>query len=155
MAAFALILSFVESRIPAFVAIPGVKMGLANIAVIFTLYTLGIGEAVSIAAVKVLLSGILFGTPVSIIYSLAGAFLSLIGMIVLKKLTPLAVTTVSIVGAILHNIGQISAAIVILGTEEIIYYLPPLLISGTLAGIAVGAASALIIKRSGDLIGSK
>ena len=83
---FALILSFIESRIPAFVAIPGVKVGLANIAVIFTLYKFGIKEAVTVSVIRVLLVSLLFGSPVSLVYSICGAVLSLTSMILLKKI---------------------------------------------------------------------
>ena len=103
----ALILSFIESRIPAFVAIPGIKVGLANIAVIFTLYKLGAKEAVGVSIIRVLLVSMLFGSPVSMLYSIAGAVLSLAVMIILKKLTPLNEITVSICGGVMHNIGQI------------------------------------------------
>lgn len=144
---FALILSFIESRIPAFVAIPGVKVGLANIAVIFTLYKFGIWEAASVSAVRVLLVSTLFGSPVSFIYSFTGAVLSLCTMFILKKLTPLTEITVSVAGGVMHNIGQICAASVMLGTNVVIYYLPFLLLSGILAGIAVGVASGLLIKK--------
>ena len=144
---FALILSFVESRIPAFVAIPGVKVGLANIAVIFTLYKFGIKEAAGVSAVRVMLVSMLFGSPVSFIYSFTGAVLSLTVMFILKKLTPLNEVTVSVAGGVMHNIGQIGAASVMLGTNVVSYYLPFLLLSGTIAGIAVGVASALLIKR--------
>ena len=144
---FALILSFVESRIPAFVAIPGVKVGLANVAVIFTLYKFGIKEAVAVSAVRVMLISMLFGTPISFIYSLTGATLSLTVMSLLKKFTPLNEVTISVSGGIMHNIGQISAASIVLGTNVVAYYLPFLLLSGTIAGIAVGIASALLIKK--------
>ncbi len=147
----AMILSFVESRIPAFVAIPGIKIGLANIAVIFVLYKLGFKEATAVSCVKVALSSLLFGNPISMIYSLVGAALSLTAMALLKQLTPLAVPTVSIIGAISHNIGQILAAMLILGTGAVIYYLPFLLVSGILSGIAVGAASTLLIKKTPSL----
>ena len=93
---FALILSYIESRIPAFVAIPGVKVGLANIAVIFSLYKLGPKEAASISVVRVLLVSFLFGSPISLIYSLTGAVLSFAVMLLLKKLTPLGEITVSV-----------------------------------------------------------
>ena len=93
--AFAMILSFIESRVPAFVAIPGVKVGLANIAVIFTLYKLGIKEAVTVSIIRVLLISMLFGSPVSLIYSVCGATLSLGAMILLKKLTPLTEVTIT------------------------------------------------------------
>lgn len=144
---FALILSFVESRIPAFVAIPGVKVGLANIAVIFTLYKFGIKEAIAVSAVRVILVSMLFGSPVSLIYSFTGAVLSLSVMFLLKKLTPLGEVAISVVGGVSHNIGQIGAASVMLGTNVVVYYLPFLLLSGTVAGIAVGVASALLIKK--------
>lgn len=144
---FALILSFVESRIPAFVAIPGIKVGLANIAVIFTLYKFGIKEAAAVSAVRVLLVSMLFGNPVSLIYSITGAVLSLTVMYILKKLTPLTEVTVSVAGGVTHNIGQIGAASVMLGTNVVIYYLPFLLLSGTIAGVVVGIASGMLIKK--------
>ena len=144
---FALILSFVESRIPALVAIPGVKVGLANIAVIFALYRLGPREAAAVSILRVLTVSMLFGSVASMIYSITGAVLSLGVMILLKRLTPLHEVTVSICGGVLHNVGQIIAACFMLSTNVVFYYLPFLLISGTLAGIAIGVASALLIKR--------
>lgn len=145
--ALAMVLSFLESRIPAFVAIPGIKVGLANIAVIFTVYKLGAREGVLISIIRVLLVSILFGSTVSLWYSLAGAILSLIVTILLKKNTKLAVVTVSVAGGVSHNIAQIGVACLLLETNIIVYYLPFLLLSGTVAGIAVGVASALLIKR--------
>lgn len=147
MVSFALILSYVESRIPAFVAIPGIKVGLANIAVIFALYKLGIKEAITISVVRVVLVSLLFGNPISMIYSLAGAVLSLSVMFILKKLTPLKEVAVSVSGGIMHNVGQIIVASIILDTNVVTYYLPFLILSGTIAGIAVGIASALLIKK--------
>ena len=147
MVTFALVLSYVESRIPAFVAVPGVKVGLANIAVIFTLYKLGIKEAITISLVRVVLVSILFGNPISLIYSIAGAILSLTVMILLKHLTPLKEVAVSVTGGVMHNVGQITVASIILDTNVVTYYLPFLILSGTLAGIAVGTASAILIKK--------
>ena len=144
---FALILSFVESRIPALVAIPGIKAGLANIAVIFALYKLGAREAVVVSLLRVMIVSMLFGSVASLIYSVAGAVLSLSIMILLKKLTPLSEVTVSVFGGVMHNVGQIAAASFMLSTNVVVYYLPFLLVSGTLAGIAIGVASALLIKR--------
>lgn len=143
----ALIFSFIESRIPAFVAIPGIKVGLANIAVIFTLYKLGIKEAIAVSIVRVFLVSILFGSPVSLIYSISGATLSLLTMILLKKLTPLSEISISVSGAVMHNVGQIIAASFMLATNVVVYYLPFLILSGVLAGIAVGVVSALLIKK--------
>ena len=147
MVSLALILSFVESRIPAFVAIPGVKVGLANIAVIFVLYKMGIKEAAAISAVRILLVSMLFGSPVSLIYSLSGALLSFVVMILLKKFTSLKEVAISVVGGVMHNVGQIVAASIILDTNVVAYYLPFLILSGTIAGIVVGLTAALLIKR--------
>lgn len=144
---FALILSYIESRIPALVAIPGIKAGLANIAVIFTLYKFGLKEAAAVSLIRVVIVSMLFGSPISMIYSLAGAVLSLASMALLKRLTPLNEISVSICGGIMHNVGQIAMASIMLSTNVVVYYLPFLILSGTLAGIAVGAASALLIKR--------
>lgn len=147
MATFALIMSYVESKIPALVAIPGVKVGLANIVVIFVLYKFGLKEAVIISAIRVFIVSMLFGNPVSMIYSLAGATLSLTVMFLLKKFTPLKEIAVSVSGGVMHNVGQIVVASIILDTNVVVYYLPFLILSGTIAGIAVGTAGALLIKR--------
>ena len=145
--ATAIILSFVESRIPAFVAIPGVKVGLANIAVIFALYKLGIGDAVCVSLIRVVLISLLFGSIMSLWYSLGGAVLSFSAMLAMKYLTPANTVSVSLTGGVAHNIGQILVACLVLDTNVLFYYLPFLLLSGVIAGIAVGLASALLIKR--------
>ena len=128
-------------------AIPGIKVGLANIAVIFTLYKFGAKEAVTVSIIRVLLVSMLFGSPVSMIYSAVGAILSLSSMILLKRFTPLREVAISVCGGFMHNVGQIAAASFLLSTNVFIYYLPFLLLSGTIAGIAVGVASAILIKR--------
>ena len=122
--AVAMILSFVESQIPAFVAVPGVKIGLANIAVVFALYRLGWKEAVAISLVRVVLVSMLFGSIASLFYSLAGAVLSLTGMGLLKKTGKFTEIMISVTGGILHNIGQIGMACLILETAALRYYLP-------------------------------
>ena len=143
----AMILSFVESRIPAFVAIPGVKVGLANIAVIFALYKMGWREAIAVSVIRVLLVALLFGSVVSLAYSIAGAAISLSLMILLRKIGIFTEVAVSVVGGITHNIGQILIAFLLLETKVVFYYLPFLMVSGVIAGIAVGVAAALLIKR--------
>ena len=147
LASLAMILSFIESRIPAFVAIPGVKVGLANIAVLFALYRLGTKEAILISVIRIIAVSMLFGTPISAIYSRGGALVSCTVMILLKKLTPATEVSVSVAGAVGHNIGQIVVACILLETNFVIYYLPFLLLSGTIAGIVIGIVSALVIKR--------
>ena len=145
--AVAMILSFVESQIPAFVAVPGVKVGLANIAVVFALYRLGWKEAVAVSLVRVVLVSMLFGSIASLFYSLAGAVLSLLGMGLMKRTGRFTEIMVSVTGGILHTIGQIAMACLILETAVLRYYLPFLLVSGIVAGVVVGLVSAVLVQR--------
>ena len=145
--ALAMILSFVESQIPAFVAIPGVNIGLANIAVVFVLYKLGWKEAVLISLVRVVMVSMLFGTLVSLFYSVAGAVLSLTGMVLLKKTGLFSTVAVSVTGGVLHNVGQILMACLLLETNVIVYYLPFLILSGVIAGVVIGVVAAIMVNR--------
>ena len=147
LTALALILSYVESLIPAFVAVPGVKMGLANIVVVFALYTLGPGEAAIVSIIRVLLSSLLFGSILSLSYSAAGAVISLLSMIILMKTKIFGVTSVSVTGGVFHNLGQILVACIVLETDVLLYYLPVLILSGTITGAVIGIASSIVIKR--------
>lgn len=143
----AMLLSFIESRLPSFTAVPGIKVGLANIAVTFALYKLGVKEAAVVSAVRVCLMALLFGSLVSMIYGLSGALLSLIIMSLLKGLRRFSPVGVSVVGGVAHNVGQIAAACILLRTSAIAYYLPVLLLTGTLAGVVTGTAAGILIKR--------
>ena len=147
LTALALILSYVESLIPAFVAVPGVKMGLANIVVVFALYTLGPGEAAIVSIIRVLLSSLLFGSILSLSYSAAGAVISLRSMIIMMKTKIFGVTSVSVTGGVFHNLGQILVACLVLETDVLLYYLPVLILSGTVTGAVIGIASSIVIKR--------
>ena len=144
----AMILSFVESQIPALVAVPGIKVGLPNLVIVFMLYRIGFKEAVTVSIIRIILVSILFGNVQTLTFSLAGAVLSLIGMLLLKKLNWFSCITVSIVGGILHNVGQIIAACIWTQTAAIAYYLPVLLISGVLAGALIGLISGLLVEKS-------
>ena len=145
--ALAMILSYIESLIPPFVAVPGVKIGLANSVSLFILYAYGAREAACVSVIRVTLSSILFGSAVGFIYSISGAALSLIGMIILKRIPIFTMLTVSVSGAVLHNAAQIICACLIMENAAIAYYLPVLIISGTVAGVAIGIISALLLKR--------
>ena len=143
----ALILSYVESLLPAFVAIPGIKMGLANIVIVFVLYKLGWKEAVLVSLIRIVLVSLLFGSIMSLFYSFAGAVLSLVGMILLKKTDKFSTIAVSVTGGVLHNIGQIVMAGILLETNVLLYYLPFLLFSGIVSGILIGILAATMVKR--------
>lgn len=146
-AAIAMVLSYVESLIPVSFAVPGIKLGLANIAVIFALYKLGAKEAVAVSLVRIAWMAILFGNVMTLAYSVAGAILSLTAMILLKRSERFSTVGVSVVGGILHNVGQILVAMLIMETALIIYYLPVLCVSGVAAGVAIGVVSAILVKR--------
>ena len=143
--ALSLILSYVDSLIVLPFGIPGIKLGIANIAIIYTLYKIGAKEAIMVS-IRLILSSILFGTILTFLYSLVGAVFSLSLMIILKKYTSLALITISISGAVLHNIGQIMVAVLVMATKEIILWLPVLIITGILSGIGVGILSVLTIR---------
>ena len=147
LSALALILSYVESLIPAFVAVPLVMMGRANIVVVFVLYTLGPGEAAIVSIIRVLLSSLLFGSILSLSYSAAGAVISLLSMIIMMKTKIFGVTSVSVTGGVFHNLGQILVACLVLETDVLLYYLPVLILSGTITGAVIGIASSIVIKR--------
>ena len=145
--AVAMILSYVESLIPAFVAVPGVKIGLSNIATVFALYALGWPYAICVSVVRVLLSALLFGNFVSLIYSLSGAALALCAMILLKKLNKFSSIGISVAGGVCHNAGQIIAACLVMETAAISLYFIPLLISGTVAGVVIGVIAGNLVER--------
>ena len=147
--ALAMVLSFIESQIPAFIAVPGIKLGLANIAVVFALYSLGFREALGVSLIRVVLSAILFGSVLSGLYSAAGAILSLLGMALLKKSGFFGTVGVSVSGAVLHNLGQIGIACFILRTQALVYYLPFLILSAVVAGIVIGIIAAVLVERLG------
>jgi heptaprenyl diphosphate synthase len=146
--AIAMVFAWVESQLPPLVAsVPGVKMGLPNIAIIFILYRFGWKEAAAVSFVRIVAVSLLFGNPVMIAYSLAGGFLSLLGMALLKKTDLLSPTGVSVTGGVLHNVGQILMAMLIMSTAGLGYYLIILTISGVVSGIFVGLCGSFAVKR--------
>ena len=147
LVSLAMILSYIESLFPPFVAIPGVKVGLANIAVVFALYKFGWKEAAAISLVRVFAVSMLFGSGVSLLYSASGAVLSLCGMGLLKYSKLFSHVAVSVAGGVLHNVGQIAMACFLLETNVLQYYLPFLILSGVIAGIVIGLIAAVVIKR--------
>ena len=144
--ALAMILSYLESLVPPILALPGIKLGLANAVSLFALYRLGARYAIPISLLRVFLSALLFGSIMSLAFSLAGALLSLLAMILLRAMTPLSPTVVSVVGAVCHNIGQIAVAALLLSTS-LIYYLGILIISGVISGVLIGLLTSYLIKR--------
>lgn len=146
LTAVAMILSYVESLLPS-VGIPGVKMGLANIAVIFALFRFGWKEAAALSLVRVVLVSLLFGSVGAMLYSLAGAVLSLAVMALLRRIGRFSTVGISVAGGVAHNAGQILMAMLILQTKQLLGYLPVLAVSGIAGGVLTGLAAALLIRR--------
>lgn len=144
----ALLLSYVEMLIgPLFTGVPGIKMGLPNIAIMLVLYRIGTKEAIAVSFIRIVISSILFGNITMFWYSVAGAALSLAVMILLKRIDSFSSLGVSVAGALAHNIGQILVAMLLIQTTQIGYYMIVLSITGTVSGIFVGLLGGFVIKR--------
>ena len=146
--AIALVFAYVEVLLPPlFTAVPGIKLGLPNIAIIFVLYRVGVKEAAAVSFVRIAAVSLLFGNPMTFAYSIAGGFLSLGAMALLRKLDFLSTVGVSVAGGVLHNVGQILMAMLLLGTAELGYYLIVLAVTGTISGVFVGLCGSFAVKR--------
>jgi heptaprenyl diphosphate synthase len=148
LTSLALILSYVEAVLPPILTVaPGIKLGFPNILIIFILYRMGTARAAAVSFVRILLVSLLFGTFLSFLYSLAGAVLSLTVMAIMKKTNLFSTVSVSIAGGVLHNLGQILVAVILLKTPQIAYYMIVLSATGIAAGLFIGLCGALLIKR--------
>ena len=146
--ALAMILAYLEALIPPlFPAVPGIKMGLPNIIIVFLLYRKGPLFASTVSLLRIILVSILFGNLMAFFYSLAGGVLSMLVMVLLGKFRILSTVGVSVAGAVMHNIGQVLIAMLLLETPQLMYYLIILTITGTIAGIMIGLCGAMLIKR--------
>lgn len=145
--ALALICSYIETLIPFHIGIPGVKLGLTNIVIVWALYLLGTKEALVISVLRIILSGMMFGNVFSIAYSLAGGLLSFAVMFLFKKTGKFKCVSVSIAGGIFHNIGQLFVAAAIVQNLSVLYYIPVLFVSGTITGLVIGVISQELILR--------
>ena len=147
--ALALALSWLESLLPP-LGVPGMKLGLPNLAIVFALYRLGVQDACVISLVRVVLAALLFGNGAALAYSAAGAVLSLAVMGLLKQIDRFSPVGVSVAGGVAHNAGQILVAMALLETARLAWYLPVLWISGTVAGVLIGIVSGELVKRVPD-----
>lgn len=142
----ALMLSYIESLFPFFFGVPGMKLGLANLAVVIVLYYYGWKDALMVNALRIVLSGLLFGNLFSILFSLGGACISFVCMMLMKKLG-LTLYGVSMAGGVFHNVGQLLIAAFLVQTVEIAYYAPILLAAGLVTGFLIGVLAKEMLKR--------
>lgn len=146
LVAVAMIFSYMETFIPVNLAVPGIKLGLANIVTIVVLNRFSFKDAVMVSLIRILLSNLLFGNFSMLLYSLAGAVCSILIMWIFIKIRFFSLTGISILGGVFHNLGQLLAASVFMENQSILYYMPVLLITGTITGIVVGIAASFISK---------
>ena len=147
IASFAAILSYIEAIISFDIWVPGVKLGLANLAIVLVLYWYGSKEAILVNIVRILIVGLLFGNTFSILFSLAGAFISLIAMSITKKINLFTVLGVSVSGGVFHNIGQMFVATFVVKSYSIVYYIPVLIIAGVITGTIIGIVAGKLLER--------
>lgn len=145
--ALALIFSYVESLIPFYFGVPGMKLGLTNVVVVVLLYLYGPKEAITISVLRIFLAGFMFGNMFSIVYSLAGGVLSFIVMAILHRTGLLRMIAVSVCGGVTHNIGQLIVATILVENYNVLLYAPVLILAGIVTGGLIGIAAAEIHKR--------
>lgn len=141
LCACALVLSYLETMIPLPIAVPGIKLGLANVAVVVALYSLDVKSAAAVALVKVFASGFLFGSPMMLAYSLGGTALAFIGMVALAAVPGVGLVPVSMLAAVLHNAGQLGVAAMALQTPAVFINLGALGVAACVTGGITGAVA--------------
>ena len=149
LTALALIFSYIEFLVPLPIAIPGIKLGLANIVVLVCLYTLGDRYAFLINCTRIVLAALLFGSVFSALYALAGGLVSFAVMALLKRADAFSVCGVSMAGGVFHNLAQLTVAGFLVESAQVFYYFPVLLLSGMATGIGIGILATLILRSIG------
>ena len=147
LVSLAFIASYIEVLIPFNFHIPGMKLGLANIAVLIALYTGGTKAGITVSIIRIILVGLTFGNPYSAIYGLSGGVMSLAVMIALKKTDFFGVMGVSMAGGVAHNLGQLLCAMILLKLPAVFTYLSYLMLVGTVTGVLIGIIDEEVLKR--------
>ena len=146
LTALALIFSYIEFLVPLPIAIPGIKLGLANIVCLVCLYALGEKHAFLINVTRIALAALLFGSVFSALYALAGGIVSFAVMALLKRTKRFSVCGVSMAGGVFHNLAQLAVAGLLVESAQVFYYFPILLLSGMATGIGIGILATLILR---------
>lgn len=145
-AALTLVLCYVESGIVLPVSIPGVKLGLANVAVLVALYLMGPRWALGIMALKIVVISFFVGAPSMMLYSLAGSALAFGGMLAAWKLNLFGIVATSVLSAVLHNVGQLLMAMALMQTTAILINLPVMMVAACIMGTLTGSVAAGTVK---------
>lgn len=146
LVALMLVLGYVESLLPVAAGIPGIKLGLSNGILIFAVYMLGIPTAFVLMVLKVVLSGLMFGGVSAMMYAFAGGLVSMVFMALLSRVKGVHVVVVSMIGGLMHNVGQVGLAMVMLGTPKLLYYMAVLMVVGLGCGALTGVCASSVMK---------
>lgn len=147
LAAVAMIFSYIEAIIPFNLGVPGIKLGIANLVILVSLYLLDFKFTLLINLIRIFVSGLLFTGLFGAVYSLSGGLLSLFIMYLLKKTGLFSMVGVSMAGGVAHNLGQLSIAALLVSNMKVFVYFPVLLFSGLISGIVIGVIAFLILKK--------
>ena len=148
LTAIALTIFMAEAQLPPILPIPGVKLGLANIVTVYAMFALGPGDAMMILLCRVFLGSVFSGQMMTLFYSLAGGVLSWLVMLLLRRvLTLRQMWLCSPIAGIFHNLGQLLAAVVLMGTWTVLAYLPYLIIAGAISGVFTGLCAQFLLAR--------
>ncbi len=146
--ALSMLFGYLEALLPFSIGIPGVKLGLANLVTIVAMYHLSVPVVIAIAVLRVMLSSLLFSNMMVMIYSLAGALISIYVMYICKRAKCFSKVGVSIAGGVFHNMGQLFVAFVLIQNQNVWYYAPILIVSGVIAGGIVGWLASLLSRKA-------
>lgn len=148
LTAVALIIFIIETRIPNLAPVPGMKLGLANIVTVYAVYRFSAAETSLIVLARIILGSVFAGNISSMMYSMSGAVLCLAGMLIIKRIIPVKFMYLSsAAGALFHNAGQMTAAVIIMRTTAVISYFPFLVVSGIISGLFTGFCAQFVIKK--------
>ena len=147
LVALAMIFSYMETFFPFNFGVPGIKLGLANLVVLLGLTFLPAVDVLLISVVRIVLSSLLFGNVMSLWYSLAGGLLSFLCMWLLTRREGYSIIGISMAGGVMHNVGQIITAAIIVKTLQLTWYLPVLLVAGLVTGAIIGTVARLLMPR--------
>ena len=151
-----LVFGLIERQFPLTAAIPGVKLGLANSVLLYSLYMLGIKQSFILMLLKALMSWLIYTNMNAMFYSLGGGLLSLLAMIALSRISGVSIIGVSALGAVFFNVGQILVAVVMLNTPQLIFtYLPVLMVSGVVTGVLTGVVAQMVMKHLKTMGGAR
>ena len=155
IAAVGMLLGYIETLVPLPIPVPGIKLGFANIAILFALYALDERMAAVVAIIKLLVTTFAFGSPFMALFSLGGTLLSFVAMVLLKRTGRIGIVGVSAVAGVMHNVGQLCVATFAMGTASVWGLLPILIVAGIATGVITGLLASLILKATESLVKTK